>query len=129
MVITGIYLRLFKVPKSGNRSWKSDKKLAIECTEVSARLMSKPPQRDQGPSVFSLTDHHSTKLTSSQFFHPTVESNVVHGTTLIFIRSINDFRIKWILQDEKLDNMLKTTYFCDWCPFSPVSNDLWYLYP
>ena len=48
MVITGIYLQLFKVPKSGNRSWKSDKKLAIECTEVSALLMSKPPLERPG---------------------------------------------------------------------------------
>ena len=58
---------------------------------------------------FERLDHHSSKLTSSQFFHPTVEFKVVQGTTLMYIRPTNDFRIKWILQDEQLDNMLKTT--------------------
>ena len=41
---------------------------------------------------------------------------VVQGTILMHIMPTNDFRIKLILQDEWLDSLLKTTYFCDRMP-------------
>ena len=36
----------------------------------------------------------------------------VQSTTLMCIEPTKDFRIKWVLQDEFLDSMLNTKYFC-----------------
>ena len=56
----------------------------------------------QDPSKFAL----------SQMLYLIVEFEVVQDTTLMYIRAINYFSFTWILQDEYLVTLPKTTNFC-----------------
>ena len=57
---------------------------------------------------------NSSKFTPSQILYLAVRSKIVQGTNLMCIRPTNDFRVKWMLQDEYWDNMLRTIYFFSW---------------
>ena len=55
----------------------------------------------QGPSPLPLRlMMNASKFTSLQICYPKVGSKVVQGPILMYIKPINDFRIKWMLQDE-----------------------------
>ena len=56
------------------------------------------PWGEQAPSP--LTDGEPSKFT-------TVVSNVVQCITLMHVRPANDFRIRWMLQDDPQNNILK----------------------
>ena len=53
---------------------------------------------------------------------------VVQGTTLMSISPTNDFRIRWILQDELLNKMIKNRYFCGRMLVDTVDTNLPYDY-
>ena len=53
---------------------------------------------------------------------------VVQGTTLMSISPTNDFRIRWILQDEFLNKMIKNRYFCGRMLVDTVDTNLPYDY-
>ena len=86
-----------------------------ESRRVSPLRMPKPSTRGQGqsyPSSF-LTVINPCKFTSSQIWCTTVGSQ---GSTRYYsnVNKANKWLVKKILQDEQIDSMLKTTYFCGW---------------